>query len=105
MDPDQDPAVFVRTFKMPTKNLFKFFCLLLFEGTFNHSSKIKSHKEVTKQCKSRFSYNFCVVMEGSGSSSGSLQIMMDPDPGGPKTYGRKSTVTLRPLLSTTQAVS
>jgi hypothetical protein len=39
------------TFKMPTKNKFKkkFFCLLLFEGTFTSFFKDKSKKEVTKQ--------------------------------------------------------
>ncbi len=34
----------------PSKRLFSmFFCLLLFEGTLHHFSKIKSHKEVTKR--------------------------------------------------------
>jgi hypothetical protein len=64
VDPDLDPRIhasdqWIRillfssmTFKMSTKtNLFvqKFFCLLLFEGAFTSSSKIKSQKEVTKQ--------------------------------------------------------
>jgi hypothetical protein len=31
------------------------------------------------------------MMEGSGSRSGSIQIMIDPDPGGPKTYGSGTT--------------
>jgi hypothetical protein len=35
-----------------------------------HSSKIKSHKEVTKQYKSRFFYYFfCLMMEGSETRS------------------------------------
>ncbi len=34
----------------------------------HHSSKIRSHKEVIKQ-KSRFSYYFCLTMEGSGAGS------------------------------------
>jgi hypothetical protein len=36
-DADPDPAIFVIDLQMPTKNKFvlkKFFCLLLFEGTF-----------------------------------------------------------------------
>ncbi len=38
------------TFKTPTKNFFLvFFCLLHFEGTFTSFSRIKSHKDVTKQ--------------------------------------------------------
>jgi hypothetical protein len=54
-DSDPDPAFSSLTFKMPTKtNLKKFFCLLLFEGTFTSFSKIKSQKEVTKQSESRF---------------------------------------------------
>ncbi len=32
----------------------------------HHSTKIKSRKEVTKEQKSRFSYYFCLMMEGSG---------------------------------------
>jgi hypothetical protein len=40
-------------------------------------SKIKNQKEVTQQCESRFSYFFCLVIEGSGSI----------DLGGPKSYG------------------
>ncbi len=44
---------------------------------------MKSHKEVTKHEKSRvFSHYFCLMVEGSGS----VQIMTDPDPGGPKIY-------------------
>ncbi len=34
--------------------------------------------------KSRFSLFFCLLMEGSGD--GSVQIIKDPNPGGPKTY-------------------
>ncbi len=40
----------------------------------HHFSKIKSHKEATKQRKLRFSYYFCLIIEGSGSRR-------------PKTYG------------------
>jgi hypothetical protein len=51
-DPDLDPAVFVIHLQDTNKKLIlkkKFFCLLLFEGTFTSFSKIKSQKEVTKQ--------------------------------------------------------
>jgi hypothetical protein len=51
-DADPDPAIFVKDLpKMPTKKQIfkKVFCLLLFEGTCSSFSKIKSHKEVTKQ--------------------------------------------------------
>jgi hypothetical protein len=59
-----------------------FFCLLLFEGTFTSFSKEVGHKEVTKHRNKRFSYYFCLMMEGSGSGSVPLN---DPDSGDPKT--------------------
>ncbi len=48
---DPDPAIFVIDLEDANKNyfLYKFFCLLLFEGTFTSFSRIKSQKEVTKQ--------------------------------------------------------
>jgi hypothetical protein len=54
-DLDPDPAIFVLDLQNAIKKLSflpKFFCLLLFEGTFthlHHFSKIKSQKEVIKQ--------------------------------------------------------
>ncbi len=81
----------VAAFKMPTKNKFsfkKFFLLITLRRLHLHqSSKIISHKEVIKQYKSRFFLLFYLMMDGSGSRSGSVQIMTDPDPGGPKNYG------------------
>jgi len=68
------------TFKMPTK----FFCLLLFERNLHESLKF---------IKMSQNY-FCLMKEGSGS----VQLMMDPDPGGPKTYrfhGSGSTTLLK----------
>jgi hypothetical protein len=47
------------------------------------SSKIVSHKKVTEQQNQGFSSIFGLLMQGSGS----VQIITDPDPGGPKTYG------------------
>jgi hypothetical protein len=51
MDPDPDPAIFVTDLQDANKKLIKkkFFCLLLFEGTFPLFFKDKSQKEVTKQ--------------------------------------------------------
>ncbi len=65
---DPDPAIFVIDLQDANKNLIlkKFFCLLLFECTLT-SFFIKSQKEVTKQWESRFSYYFCLMIEGSGS--------------------------------------
>jgi hypothetical protein len=42
-----DPAIFVTDLQGANINLF--FLLITFEGTFTTFSKIKSHKEVTKQ--------------------------------------------------------
>jgi hypothetical protein len=59
MDPDADPdpAIFLIDLQDANKILiclFKFFCLLLFEGAFTSFSKIKSQKAVTKPYESRF---------------------------------------------------
>jgi hypothetical protein len=63
----------------------------------HHSSEIKGHKEVTKQQKFFLLSAWWFkdpdtdpyepyVFGPSGSWSGSVQIMRDPVPGGPKTY-------------------
>jgi hypothetical protein len=49
---------------MPTKFKKKFFCLLLFQGTFTSFSKIKSPEEVKKSGNEGFSYYFCLMIEG-----------------------------------------
>jgi hypothetical protein len=72
---------------MPTKNcLFRvFLCFLLLWYIL---IIFQSYKVIKKSQNSRnqgFSYYFCLMMEGS--VSGSVQIWMDPDPGGPITYG------------------
>ncbi len=52
----------------------------------HQSSNIKSKKEVKKICRNQmFFLLFCLLMEGFGS--GFVQIMTDPDPGGPKKSG------------------
>jgi hypothetical protein len=48
-DADPDPAIFVSDLQDINKIFHCVFCLLLFEGTFTHFSKLKSQKEVTKQ--------------------------------------------------------
>jgi hypothetical protein len=63
-DPDPDPALFVSDLQdAKKKEFFLGFCLLLFEGTFTSVFTEKSHKEVTKQWKSRFFFYFCLMME------------------------------------------
>jgi hypothetical protein len=44
-----DPTFSSVTLNVNRKIVFKFFCFLLFLDTFKQSSKIKSHKKVTKQ--------------------------------------------------------
>ncbi len=82
----QDSALFVSGF--PDANKYKVFFLscFLLKVYFHQSPKIKVIKkpkiEETK------------VIDGG---SGSVQIMTDPEPGGPKTYGSRST-TLNYLM-------
>jgi hypothetical protein len=56
----------------------------------HHFSKIKSLKEVTKQGNEGFSSCFCLMIEETGSGSGQRTVLVDPDPGGPVTYGSES---------------
>jgi hypothetical protein len=69
--PHPDPVIFDMIFKTPTKKRItkKFFCLLLFEGTFTSFFKDKKSPKVVTKVTSRnkgFSYNFCLMIEGSG---------------------------------------
>jgi hypothetical protein len=53
-DPDADPDPSIFSIDLQNANqkiifLTKLFCILLFEGTLLHFSKVKSQKEVTKQ--------------------------------------------------------
>jgi hypothetical protein len=82
MDPDPDPAIFVLDLQGANKKLIfkKFFCLLLFKGTFTSFFKDKKSKEVTKQQNSRnhgFSYYFCLMIDGSGAGSGSATLLVN----------------------------
>jgi hypothetical protein len=63
---------------MPTKKKYFFFSQIL-EVHLYQSLKIK----IIKNCRNQgFSSYFSFLMEGS--ASGSVQIITDPDPGGPK---------------------
>jgi hypothetical protein len=69
--------------------MFPIFCSRPSSGSIFRSecSKIKTHKEVAKQYKSRYFLLFLVFLldDGSGSRFVSAQIMTDPD--GQKTTG------------------
>jgi hypothetical protein len=56
----------------------------------HHSSKIKSHKEVTKSRNQGFSSYFCLLMEGSESVQRNYG-----DLGGPETYGSGFQMRIR----------
>jgi hypothetical protein len=71
-DPTPDAAIFVSDLQDG-----KIICLLLFEATFlHHFPKIKSNKEVTTRC--------------FYTDSDAYLVLMDPDLGGPKSYGSGS---------------
>jgi hypothetical protein len=59
---------------------------------YEHNSKRKS-QEVAISRNTGFSSYFCLMMEGSGTGprSASVQIMTDPDHGGPKIYENHGT--------------
>ncbi len=62
------------------------FLLITFEGRFlYHSSKIKSHEEVTKQYKEAFFLLFGLMIDGSDPDP--YLLLTDPNPGGPKLPG------------------
>jgi hypothetical protein len=72
MDPDPDahpdPAIFVsdlRDVNVNQNNFFvsKFFCLLLFEGTFTSFFKDKKSQNSRNPC---FTYYFCLMIAGPG---------------------------------------
>jgi hypothetical protein len=78
------------TFKMSTKNNIISFFILLLKVDLHHSSKIKSHKEVMKQSKSSLPYNFCLMMDISGSGT----LTKVSGSGSPNTYGSGSGTLL-----------
>jgi hypothetical protein len=91
-DSDLDPAIFVIDLQDANKKLIKkkFFCLLLFEGTFTSFFKDKKIQKKSQNSKNQgFSYYFCLMIEGSGAGSGSghIPLTSDPDLVGTKTCG------------------
>ncbi len=64
---------------------FKVCLLVTFWRYFTSAFREKIQKKSTDRINQGFSSFFCLWMEGSGS--GSIQLMTDPDPGGPKSYG------------------
>ncbi len=76
-----------------------FFCVLLLEATFTSFSKIKGHKEVTKKKESRFFLGTVFAWWWKDPELDQDLVLMDPDPGGPKTYGSGSS-TLPAVIST-----
>jgi hypothetical protein len=85
---DPDSALFFSRFQDANKKNKFFIGFLLYylltEGTFTSvftdNKQIRSHKIVEIRVFLNF---FCLLMEGSGPRSGSVQIITDPDPGGP----------------------
>jgi hypothetical protein len=69
-DSDPDPSIFIIDLQDTTNNeLKKFFCIVLFEGTFTSFSKIKVKKK-SQNCRHQGLFNyFCLVIEGPGSGS------------------------------------
>jgi hypothetical protein len=82
MDLDPDPALFVIDLEDANKQQIfsKFFCLVLFEGTFTSFFKIKSQKEVTKQKESRFCLLFFLDDRRIRRPKNTGTDPTDPDP-------------------------
>jgi hypothetical protein len=92
-DPYPDPAIFGIDLQNAKKNKLKkkFFCLLLFEGTFTSFSKIKKSKRSHKTVIIKgFSYYNILIIEGSGSGSIPLTSGSRSGSRGPKTCGSGS---------------
>jgi hypothetical protein len=68
---DPDPAVFVSDLQDINEKLSKFFCLLLFEGTYIYIIflRLKVIKKSQNGRNQWFSYYFCLMTEGSESVS------------------------------------
>jgi hypothetical protein len=79
MDPDPDPATFVIDLQDACKKLIFntiFSAYYFLKVHLHHFSKIKSQKESQNRRNQGFSYNFCMMIEGSGagSESGSIPL-------------------------------
>jgi hypothetical protein len=86
MDLDPDPAIFVNDLQDAKKNYFvsKFFCLILFEGTFTSFFKDKKSQRSHKTVGIKVFLYFCLMIEGSGAG-------YTPLTNGPKTYRSNNT--------------
>jgi hypothetical protein len=82
--PGPDPAIFVSDLGKMGSFLAYFFLKLYIR----HFSKIKSHKEVTKQWESRVFLLFSHDVRRMNPDPYPYLVLMDPGPnlGGPKTY-------------------
>jgi hypothetical protein len=85
---DPDPAIFVIDLQDANKKLIfkkKVFCLLLFEGTYTSFKKDKKvQKKSQNSMNQGFSYDLCLMTEGSGPGSGSLLLTSGSGSGRPK---------------------
>jgi hypothetical protein len=75
MHPDPDPSIYIIELQDANKKLIlvkKFFCILLFEGTF--TSFFTGKKKSPNSTNQGFSYYFCLMIEGSGAGTGSGSI-------------------------------
>jgi hypothetical protein len=76
--PDPDPSIFIIDLQDANKKrifFLKFFCIVLFEGTFTSFFKDKKSKRSHKTVENQgFSYYFCLMIEGSRSGAGSGSI-------------------------------
>ncbi len=81
---DPDPRIRTTSFGIRILFVSKLFCLFLFVSTFTSVFKDKISKRIHSIVESRFLKLFFSMMEGY--RSGSVQIMTDTDPAGPKTY-------------------
>ncbi len=66
-----------------TNFLTQFFCIILYflKVHLHHFSKIKSQKESQNSRNQGFSYYFCIMIEGSGSRSGSIPLTSESGSG------------------------
>ncbi len=80
-------------FVSANKNIFllSFSAYSLLKVHLRNSSKIKSHKEVTKQWKSRVLIIFCLLTEGSGS----LQISYGSGCGSRRAKSKRIRIRMR----------
>jgi hypothetical protein len=92
MDPNSDPAIFVIDLQDASKKIIFntiFSAYYFLKVHLDHFTKIKSQKESQMSRNQGFSYYYCMLIEGSGSESGSIPLTSGAGPGSgsPKTCG------------------